>query len=255
MTGPYRTALRTHVGHVRKLNEDSAVALPERGLWAVADGMGGHERGDHASQCVKARLEGLPPTTGGQELLRAVQASLASCHHDLVVEAAAQGGGLCGTTVVVLLATDAHFACLWAGDSRLYRLRAGRFEQLTCDHSLVQELIDQGQLTPAAARIHPWRNRITRAVGIGERLELDALQDRLLPGDRFLLCTDGLTGELEDEEIAAVLAGMAPDAAADRLLELALGRGAKDNVTLVVVEAVQPDLDRTLPLRSAERDE
>ena len=86
---------------------------------------------------------------------------------------------------MVLLAAEGHIACLWAGDSRLYRLRGGRLERLTQDHSLVQELIDQGELATEAARSHPWRNRITRAVGIEERLELDALQDRVLPGDRY----------------------------------------------------------------------
>jgi serine/threonine protein phosphatase PrpC len=207
--------------------------------------MGGHERGDVASRLVADRLGHLPPTSNGQELLSAVRATLADCHRELREQAA---GSLCGCTVVVLLAVDAHFACLWAGDSRLYRLRAGRFDQLTHDHSLVQELIDQGQLTPEAARTHPWRNRITRAVGIGERLELDAVQDRILPGDRFLLCTDGLTGELEDEEIAATLAGGAPEPAADALIALALERGARDNVTLVIVEP-DDDPDRTLQRR------
>ena len=241
MTG-YLTAMRTDPGKVRPLNEDSAVALPERGVWAVADGMGGHERGDVASRLVTDRLARLPPTANGQELLRAVRSTLADCHRELREQAA---GSLCGCTVVVLLAVDAHFACLWAGDSRLYRLRAGRLNQLTRDHSLVQELIDQGQLTPEAARTHPWRNRITRAVGIGDRLELDAMQDRLLPGDRFLLCTDGLTGELEDTDIASTLASAAPEPAANALIALALERGGRDNITFVIVEP-EDDPDRTL---------
>ena len=241
MTG-YLTAMRTDPGKVRPLNEDSAVALPERGVWAVADGMGGHERGDVASRLVTDRLARLPPTANGQELLRAVRSTLADCHRELREQAA---GSLCGCTVVVLLAVDAHFACLWAGDSRLYRLRAGHLDQLTRDHSLVQELIDQGQLTPEAARTHPWRNRITRAVGIGDRLELDAMQDRLLPGDRFLLCTDGLTGELEDTDIASTLASAAPEPAANALIALALERGGRDNITFVIVEP-EDDPDRTL---------
>jgi serine/threonine protein phosphatase PrpC len=238
----YLTAMRTDPGKVRPLNEDSAVALPERGVWAVADGMGGHEHGDRASRLVADRLARLPPTTSGQELLRAVRATLAVCHRELREQTA---GGLCGCTVVVLLAVDSHFACLWAGDSRLYRLRAGHLDQLTRDHSLVQELTDQGQLTATAARTHPWRNRITRAVGIGDRLELDALQDRLLPGDRFLLCTDGLTGELEDTDIASTLASAAPEPAADALIALALERGGRDNITFVIVEP-DDDPDRTL---------
>ncbi|MFL5335911.1 MAG: PP2C family protein-serine/threonine phosphatase [Geminicoccaceae bacterium] len=245
----FRSALRSHVGHVRELNEDSAAALPERGLWVVADGMGGHERGDHASRLVTSSLARMPPTDGAVDLLRLVQATLASCNRELHEEAAKDG--LSGCTVVVLLAAEGHIACLWAGDSRLYRLRAGRLERLTQDHSVVQELIDQGEIATEAARDHPWRNRITRAVGIDERLELDALQDRVLPGDRYLLCSDGLTGELTDEEIAGLLAGPTADAAAERLLELTLTRAARDNVTLIVVEP-QDDPDRTFPQAAGE---
>ncbi len=239
----YRTAVRSDVGCVRELNEDRALALPERGLWAVADGMGGHAHGDRASELVTSRLACLPPTANGHALLVAVQSTLAACNRELA-ESAAQDG-LSGCTVVVLLASDGHIACLWAGDSRLYRLRRGELTQLTRDHSLVQELIDQGELTPEAARTHPWRNRITRAIGIDERLELEGLQERIEPGDRFLLCSDGLTGELADAEIAAVLAAADPDAGADRLLALTLEHGAKDNVSLVIVEALD-DPDRTL---------
>jgi serine/threonine protein phosphatase Stp1 len=240
----FRSAVRSHVGHVRKLNEDSAAALPERGLWVVADGMGGHARGDEASRLVTASLARLPPTDGAVDLLRAVQATLARCNREL--HATAAQGGLSGCTVVVLLAAEGHICCLWAGDSRLYRLRSGRLDRLTQDHSLVQELVDQGELDPAGAASHPWRNRITRAVGIDERLELDALQDKVEPGDRYLLCSDGLTGEIKDEEIASLLAAATPEAAADRLLELTLARPARDNVTLIVVEA-EDDPDRTFP--------
>ena len=240
----FRSAVRSHVGHVRELNEDSAAELPARGLWVVADGMGGHERGDQASQLVTSSLKRLPPTESAVDLLRAVQATLARCNHELYVSAGRDG--LCGCTVVVLLAAEGHIACLWAGDSRLYRLRAGRLEQLTKDHSLVQELIDQGELDPAAAATHPWRNRITRAVGIDERLELDALQDKVQPGDRYLLCSDGLTGEVGEEEIAGLLAGPTLEIVADRLLELTLARPARDNVTLIVVEP-RDDPDSTLP--------
>jgi serine/threonine protein phosphatase PrpC len=146
-------------------------------------------------------------------------------------------------------ASQLVFACLWAGDSRLYRLRAGRLERMTRDHSFVQELVDRGQLSPDAARSHPWRNRITRAVGVGEKLELDAIQGRILAGDVFLLCTDGLTGELEDAEIERVLAGAPPEDAADRLLEMVLARGARDNVTIVIV-AVEEGAGSALPPRS-----
>jgi serine/threonine protein phosphatase PrpC len=245
----YRTAMRTHVGHVRRLNEDSAMTLPERGLWAVADGMGGHQRGDLASSLVTARLAGIAPAANGRDLLRAVLGSLDGCHREL--RAAATDGEICGCTVVVLLASEGRFACLWAGDSRLYALRAGRLLQLTHDHSVVQELIDSAEISPAAAREHPWRNRVTRAIGVGERLELEALQGEIQPGDRFLLCTDGLTGEVEDAVIDQALSTPVIEDAADRLLALTLAKRARDNVTLVVVEADDPD--PTLPRRLERR--
>jgi serine/threonine protein phosphatase PrpC len=245
----YRTAMRTHAGHVRRLNEDSAMTLPERGLWAVADGMGGHQRGDLASSLVTSRLAGIEPTADGRDLLRAVLASLDGCHREL--QAAATDGEICGCTVVVLLASEGRFTCLWAGDSRLYVLRAGSLRQLTHDHSVVQELIDRAEISPAAAREHPWRNRVTRAIGVGERLELEAVQDEIRPGDRFLLCTDGLTGEVEDTLIDRALSIAVVEDAADRLLALTLANGARDNVTLVVVDADDPD--PTLPRRHERR--
>jgi serine/threonine protein phosphatase PrpC len=245
----FTTAMRTHPGHVRACNEDFSVALPECGLWAVADGMGGHQHGDHASSLVGERLVAVQSTLGGPDLLEAVHAAHAAlgvCHRELRDTTAP--GEICGCTVALLVIADADFACLWAGDSRLYRLRAGQLEQLTRDHSLVQELIDDGQLSSDAGRTHPWRNRITRAVGVGERLELDAVHDRILAGDVFLLCTDGLTNELEDAEIERVLAAELPEDAADHLLTMTLARGARDNVTLVIV-AAEKDLGRTLPPR------
>lgn len=242
----FSTAARTHVGRVRQLNEDSYVARPDIGLWAVADGMGGHERGDEASRLIASRLEALTPPDSAPTFLRAVEGAVLACDQ----EVAAWPEGTSGSTVVALLAFGGHFALLWAGDSRAYRLREGRLERLTVDHSLVQELVAAGELTPEAARHHPYRNRITRAVGVGHGLELDRLQGELAAGDLFLLCSDGLTGELRDDEIASLLAADAPDAAADRLIARALESGGQDNVTLVLV-GIMPadqDLDATAPL-------
>jgi serine/threonine protein phosphatase PrpC len=242
----FSTAARTHVGRVRQLNEDSYVARPDIGLWAVADGMGGHERGDEASRLIASRLEALAPPDSAPTFLRVVEGAVLACDQ----EVAAWPEGTSGSTVVALLAFGGHFALLWAGDSRAYRLREGRLERLTVDHSLVQELVAAGELTPEAARHHPYRNRITRAVGVGHGLELDRLQGELAAGDLFLLCSDGLTGELRDDEIASLLAADAPDAAADRLMARALESGGQDNVTLVLV-GIMPadqDLDATVPL-------
>ena len=249
MTGPrLACAARTDQGRVRERNEDAFLARPERGLFVVADGMGGHEDGAYASALIRDRLDRLAPPESAPAFLREVERVLGECHEEL--RSRAGPDGVCGATVVALLAFDGHFACLWAGDSRLYRLRGGSLLQLTRDHSLVEELIASGVLGPDQARRHPHANRITRAVGAGERLELDALQDRIAPGDRFLLCSDGLTGEVEDGLIARLLQEPSLERAADGLLQAALDAGAHDNVTLVLVDALpEDDLDATLPGR------
>lgn len=240
------TAGRTHPGLVRKANEDDWVARPEIGLWAVADGMGGHERGDVASAAIIAALARLEASANARAHLRAVEAALQAAHAEIQA-LAAQTGATCGSTVAALLAFDRHYAVLWAGDSRVYRLRAGCLEQLTRDHSLVQMMVDSGELAPEAASVHPWRNRITRALGMPGPLELDGAQGELLAGDLFLLCTDGLTGHLPDAALMAHLAAD-PDRAADALIQATLAAGATDNVTAIVVAAAGHGL--TWPGRS-----
>jgi serine/threonine protein phosphatase PrpC len=243
----FRSTARSHVGRVRALNEDSFLERPDLGLWAIADGMGGHEFGERASRLITARLGELPAPPDAPTLARSVQAALGRCHEEL--RRFAGPDRVCGSTVVALLAFDGHFAGLWVGDSRLYRLRAGRLEQLSRDHSYVRELIERGELAPEEARRHPLRHQITRAVGVGDRLEVEIIQDRLAAGDLFLLCSDGLTGELEDGELEATLRAAAPEAAAEHLLARALAGEARDNLTLILVHCEQPGPDpgSTLP--------
>ena len=156
----------THPGTVRKRNEDSLVHRPEIGLWAVADGAGGHGAGDVASQAVAAALDAIPAGLSAAEILAQVRLRLADVHADLQQQAAAAGPDrIIATTVVVMLARHGHFACLWAGDSRAYLLRGGAFQRLTKDHSLVQEMVDVGTLNEAEAEAHPQANVILRAVG------------------------------------------------------------------------------------------
>jgi serine/threonine protein phosphatase PrpC len=242
-----RSTALSHVGHIRELNEDSFLERPDLGLWAIADGMGGHEFGEHASRLITARLGELPAPPDAPTLARSVQAALGRCHDEL--RRFAGPDRICGSTVVALLVFDGHFAGLWVGDSRLYRLRAGRLEQLSRDHSLVQELIERGELSEDAARRHPLRHQMTRAVGVGDRLEVGVVQDRLAVGDLYLLCSDGLTGELEDAEIEATLRAAAPEAAAEDLLARALASEARDNLTLILVRCEQqgPEPGSTLP--------
>ncbi len=232
----------THVGCVRKLNEDSYLDRADLGLWAVADGMGGHDAGDHASQLAVAALGQVPPPTSAPAFLSSVKSALQSANVELRSEAAGRGPGrIIATTVVTLLAYGQHYACVWAGDSRLYRLRDEMLQQISRDHSHVQEMIDVQLLSPQEARNHPYSNVVTRAVGATDELELETCHDRLRPGDLFLLCSDGLTKEVEDDEIRAILMRESLFDAPYALIESAIAHGASDNVTVVAVQCRAAD--------------
>jgi len=221
---------RTDVGLVRTQNEDSHVDRPRAGLWAVADGMGGHRAGAIASGLVREALEELEPIAGLDTYLAAARSRLQAVHAHLRGTAAAGG-----STALVLLAADDRFACTWVGDTRLYRWQAGRLERLTRDHSLVEELVASGTLTREAAWHHPLANRITRAVGMGDQLELDVARGVLAPGERYLLASDGLHGMVTDAVIAELLALPDLATAADALIAAVLRAGAPDNVTVILV--------------------
>jgi serine/threonine protein phosphatase PrpC len=243
---------RSHVGCVRKLNEDRVLSHVEMGLWAVADGMGGHQAGDLASTMLVDALAEIDTLGSGYAFLDNVQDTVQRVNRTLVAHARLSAPGtVIGSTLVALLAYEGHFACLWAGDSRAYLLRSGRFEQITRDHSMVQELIDSGALNRMEARSYGRSNVITRAVGVDDRLALDIHTGPIEEGDLFLLCSDGLTTMVEDGEIAAILLHEPLAAAADRLISLTLDRGAKDNVSIVLVRA-QTGQDITLQPRGAE---
>jgi protein phosphatase/serine/threonine-protein phosphatase Stp1 len=233
-----RSAGRTDPGARRSHNEDSFVNRPEAGLWAVADGAGGHEAGEVASGMIRDALLAIPDGLPAGRMLGEVRQRIALVHEALLESGAAQNGATIASTLVVLILRGDHFACLWAGDSRLYRLRGTVLEQVTRDHSLVQELVDAGVVKPEDAESHPRANVITRAVGAGEdELEIDKTTDRVLPGDRFLLCSDGLSKCLPAMEITALLALPDVGQVPDMLIAAALARQASDNVTAVVVEA------------------
>ena len=228
----------THVGLVRRRNEDACVDRRDIGLWAVADGMGGHEAGDVASSRIVAALGELDRSGDLDATASACAARLREVDAELRERAAMLGpAAVIASTVVVFLADNREYACVWAGDSRLYRWRDGELLQLTKDHSAVQELVDAGRLTAAEATRHPGSHIVTRAIG-GGRLEFGHLRGPLQIDDWFLLCSDGLTNMLGDAEIANELArAKAPAQAAGRLLDGVLERGAIDNVTIVIVAA------------------
>jgi serine/threonine protein phosphatase Stp1 len=226
---------RTHVGLRRKVNEDSLAVRTDRGLWAVADGMGGHDAGDVASAKVTEALLKLPIIYGLDELVDHAMTAVQDVNCELI-ELGASGDAqrTIGSTVVGLAISGERFRCFWAGDSRAYRVRDGAITQLSRDHSLVQDLVSAGMLGPEEAVDHPNANIITRAVGVAEELKIDNASGDARPGDQFLLATDGLTRMVDDRELAAVLTSRQPAEAADELIEMVLARGAPDNVTLII---------------------
>jgi protein phosphatase len=236
----FRSFALSHVGCVRKLNEDSVLARPEIGLWGVADGMGGHGGGDLASATVVAALAKLRPPASAAEFLDAFETCVADANEDLRAYGREQAKSLVGTTLVAVLIFDLRYACVWCGDSRAYLLRDGELRRISRDHSEVQELLDRGVISAEQARTWPRRNVVTRALGAYDQVELEIVDGPTGPGDRFLLCSDGLTGHLSDAEIEQALAAAQPEKACERLVQLTLQRGASDNVSVVVVDCGTP---------------
>lgn len=237
-TGPaaYRTisVARSHVGKVRTINEDRMFDCPQRHLWAVADGMGGHSGGDLAAQAVVDALHNL-----GKSDAAIFGASLIAALHnanDVIVEMNRARKGDAGSTVVAAHIDCASYHCkatiAWAGDSRAYLIRRGRVSQLTRDHSLVQDLVDADLLTEHAALSHPQANVITRALGIGT-LDLATTTLPVIAGDRLLLCSDGLSRSVGHTAMAAALP---IKTLADTLLSEALDRDGSDNISVVLID-------------------
>jgi len=228
----------TDRGHRRAVNEDALLAVPP--VFLVADGMGGHRAGDTASAIVVDEFSGPP----GAQVVTS----------EWIVEAFDRADGRIrsgwggGTTVAGIALVHQRARTYWLvfniGDSRVYRYAAGALSQVTVDHSVVQELLDQGQITSAQLRGHPDRHVITRAVGLSDQVRPDFWLLPLETGERLMLCSDGLTTEVEERDITAVVAE-SPDAqsTADALVQLALDRGGRDNVTAVVVDVLPTEQD------------
>jgi len=226
---------RTDVGLRRKVNEDSMLMRTDRGLWAVADGMGGHDAGDVASAKVTESLLRLPIVYGLDNLVEGAVDELGKANGELIALAGADDRTI-GSTVVGLAIADGQYRCFWAGDSRAYRIRGQGIEQLTRDHSLVQGLVDAGMLRPEEAENHPNANVITRAVGVAPELKIDVASGDARPGDQFLLASDGLTRLVNDDELVREMTSHPPAQAADALVETVLSRGAPDNVSIIIVK-------------------
>lgn len=236
----------TDPGKVRALNEDSFLVKPDIGLWAVADGMGGHDAGDFASQTLVGELEKITEMSSAPALLSAIEDSVISANQTLREAAAGRGAGsVIGCTLAALVIYEDAYACVWSGDSRVYRVRYNRIEQITRDHTEAQELVDRGTITEEEAKTWPRKNVITRAIGVFDEPELEMVQGRVEHGDIFVICSDGLTEHVEDHEIERFALRRPLDRAVDSMISTTLDRGAKDNVTVIQitcsgVTALQP---------------
>lgn len=223
----------THRGRVRERNEDAILTDPDGELWAVADGMGGLDHGEVAADMVIDAIATLPddsdPVTGLTDRLVRANAAVAA--------RARESGRPMGATVVAALIRRGVAHLVWAGDSRAYLMRGGGLRLLTRDHTVVQDLVDEGTLHPHEAEHHPESHVVTRAVGMGPDFAAESVSVPLVPGDRLMLCSDGLPRCLAQQHIAGVLrVAPTPDEAARALAGAALDAGAPDNVSVIVVD-------------------
>jgi protein phosphatase len=238
----WTSAAHTDVGLVRSRNEDAFLAEP--GLWAVADGMGGHAFGDVASRAVVDALASVGAPDDMARFAAAASDRIAWANQELRGEAIARGVSVMGSTVVAMLACGREVVCLWAGDSRIYLYRNARLQQLTRDHSQAEEFKSlgiSGAVVPAPAMA----NMITRAVGAADALELEQAALEAADGDMFLLCSDGLSNAVDEPAIVAALAPGDCAHAAHALVDMALANGGRDNITVVVVRADDVSADKT----------
>ncbi|MQQ10118.1 SpoIIE family protein phosphatase [Epibacterium sp. SM1979] len=240
MTNPsdFRYTVQTHTGLVRKVNEDAVLALPDHQIWLVSDGMGGHAAGDFASRLIADSVAMIPVGLDPAARMHALREAIQSAHRAIVAEAERRGGGTIGATVAALLVANGHFVVLWAGDSRIYRLRGGQLEMLTTDHSAVAEYVLAGKMTWDEADQHPQSNAITRAVGVGEEVEIDKIRGEVAAGDRFLICSDGLTKYTTEAMLQQMLSATALENAGDALMQVALTGGGADNISIILVDVV-----------------
>lgn len=233
------SAAATHVGHVRATNEDSVLSEPP--IYLVADGMGGHNAGEVASAIAVEEFEKLTIQENiTVEQLGDALGTAAQRISELGGEAQLGAGTTVAVVATMVLDGIGYWVVLNLGDSRVYRVSGDIFEQVSVDHSVVQELMDRGELTLEEARVHPYRHMVTRALGAGPESEPDYWLIPAEAGDRMLVCSDGLTGEVEDASIERALRSPRDvRTISEDLVQLALDGGGRDNVSVVVVEAVE----------------
>ena len=236
MTPRYVSSAVSDVGCRRQLNEDACLDRPDIGLWVVADGMGGHQAGDHASRSIVEALDFPAGVENPRRLIERIEDEMVRVNAALIKAAAALGpDAVVASTVVGLVLAETHYACFWAGDSRAYLVRGGAALQITRDDSHVQSLIEAGEIDEREAREHPLAHVVTSAVGAGEALDLHFRHGRCSDADHFVLCSDGLSNLVSPGETGRIVAQTPVAGAAQVLVDLARQRGAPDNVTVVVV--------------------
>lgn len=238
MSFHFTSASATHIGHVRSHNEDAYLDQGECGLWVVADGMGGHDAGDVASKMIVDTLAVVPQVTVDVISIDDVEEALHTVNRQLI-ELGKANNRINGSTAVVMLASQTTCEFMWAGDSRLYRLRGDHFQQLTRDHSQAEIYVELGMLTREEASTHSSSNLLTRAVGTDKDLKLERGQSDIQAGDRFLLSSDGLDKHVSFEQIRDVVQTESLQDAVDTLIQIALDNGGSDNITVTLIEAQQ----------------
>ncbi|MGO3178351.1 MAG: protein phosphatase 2C domain-containing protein [Brevibacterium linens] len=242
-----RSAARSHTGLVRKNNQDSGYAGPN--FLLIADGMGGHAGGDVASAITVSRLAELDREPGGEDALELLRTSILEAN-DRICRGVGEQPELAGmgtTVTAVLRATGNRFALAHIGDSRGYVLRDDKLQPITHDHTFVQMLVDEGRITPEEAETHPQRSVVMKVLGdVGASPDLDLSLREAQVGDRWMLCSDGLTGFADIDDITRVLKEVAdPDEACRQLIDLALAGGGADNVTVVVGDVLEGEVETT----------
>ena len=238
------SAAATHVGRRRQINEDALLDRPDAGMWAVADGMGGHHAGDVASTSIITALSDVTPSDRLSSYVNSVEDRLFGVNQRLQSMAKERNENCTiGSTIITMLTTGGHNAFLWAGDSRAYLFRDNLLSQLTSDHSQVEELVQRNLLSPEEAESHPASNIITRAIGAAPELFVGININETKPGDTYLLCSDGLYKHLNNDDMENILGQENVHAIVHSLIDLTLERGASDNVTVVVTRATTDSND------------
>lgn len=236
ITGNIETSSFTHTGLVRKRNEDAVLALPKSGIWAVADGMGGHDEGDYASRNVISHIYQLAKKEKGQNLLEKLPDVIQTANQEIFQYALTKGDNhIIGTTLVVLVLEQDRYHCFWSGDSRCYLFRDGTLSLITSDHTKEQAMRDEGIYSEAEISATPSAQALTQAIGVDAQAQLDYLQDYIYEGDRFLLCSDGLTKVFNHYQLSRRVAIANIDKINMDFLAGALDAGAPDNLSSILV--------------------